>query len=100
MSVLNQEEFLKRIQSLVGEDTSEESITALEDFTDTYNSLTSNASENWEQKYHENDEAWRKKYKERFFTPSESNTPSTIPNTFTPQQNEPEKEITFDDLFK
>ena len=71
MAVLPRDEFFNRIKDTLGNDTSEESITFLEDMTDTYNDLEKKANGDgidWEQKYKENDEAWRKKYQHRFFS--------------------------------
>ena len=65
MAVRSYDDLLDMIKNRIGEDTSDESITLIEDFTDTYNSLTD--GENWKTKYEENDAMWRKKYKERFF---------------------------------
>lgn len=73
MAVLSRDDFFNRIRERVGNDSSDESISFLEDMTDTYNSLE-NASNgdgvNWEQRYHENDEAWKKRYASRFFNGS------------------------------
>jgi hypothetical protein len=96
MSVLSQEEFLKRIQSLVGEDTTDEAMHTIEDFTDTYNTLSAKpAGEDWKQKYTENDEMWRKKYRDRFFSTGEQ-----VKEEQNKDVQEDGREITFSDLFK
>jgi hypothetical protein len=94
MAVLSQEDFLKRIQTLVGEDTSDEAIHTIEDFTDTYNNLHENSKEDWKTKYEQNDAEWRKKYKERFSSPIE------IKKEQKEDVKEDGNEITFKDLFK
>ena len=43
MAILKREEFITKINQLIGDDTSDESIKALEDFTDTYNDLEKKA---------------------------------------------------------
>lgn len=71
MAVLNREEFFSRLQTAIGTDTSDDSISLIEDMTDTYNDLESRANgdgTNWEQKYKELDESWKKKYRHRFFS--------------------------------
>lgn len=71
MAILNREEFFSSIQNRVGADTSDDAITFIENLTDTYNSLEKQArgdGVNWEQKYHELDESWKKKYSHRFFS--------------------------------
>jgi hypothetical protein len=67
MSILNREEFFNRIQERLGDDTSDEAITFIEDVTDTYNDFESKVSEDWKTKYSELDEAWKKRYRDRFF---------------------------------
>lgn len=71
MAVLSKEEFMNRLQERIGEDTSDEAMTFIEDMTDTFNDMESRSSGNndseWKQKYDEMDKSWRKKYKDRFF---------------------------------
>lgn len=68
MAVRTQEELLNSIKGLLADDTSDASITLLEDVTDTLSNLSNNNdSENWKQKYEENDREWRQKYRDRFF---------------------------------
>ena len=77
MAVLNREEFFSRLNERLANDTSDTGIAFLEDMTDTYNDLERRASGDgvdWEKKYHEMDESWKKKYTHRFFTGSASDT--------------------------
>lgn len=68
MAVRTREELIESINTLIGEDASDDSLAILEDFTDTYNDLSEKASDstNWKEKYEENDSEWREKYKKRF----------------------------------
>jgi hypothetical protein len=94
MAVKTREEILKTIRTRVGDQTDDETISFLEDVTDTLTDLETRANgdgENWEQRYKDNDAEWRKKYKERFFS-SEPVEPKE------PKQEEKPK--TFEDLFK
>lgn len=100
MAVLSKEDFFARLHTRIGEDTSDEAISFLEDMTDTFNDLEKRATGdgvNWEQKYHDLDESWKKRYRHRFFS-GESNTPydegDTAGEDFTSET------ITVDDLFK
>ena len=71
MAVLSKDAFFTRIHDKFADDASDDTISFLEDMTDTYNDMESRANGdgiNWEEKYHENDEAWRAKYRNRFFT--------------------------------
>lgn len=102
MSILPRDEFFAKIQERLGDDTSEDSIAFLEDMTDTYNDLETRANgdgTDWEKKYHENDEAWKKKYKSRFFHGGNNN--------YQPSQSKDDDDTGYDpdnlsinDLFK
>ena len=97
MSVKTREEILESIRTRVGDQTDDETISFLEDVTDTLTDLETRAigdGENWEQRYKDNDAEWRKKYKERFFSsePGEPKEPKQV--------EEEEKPKTFEDLFK
>ena len=97
MSVRTREEILETIRTRIGDQTDDETISFLEDVTDTLTDLETSANgggENWEQRYKDNDEEWRRKYKERFFSsePSEPKEPK--------QGEEEENPKTFEDLFK
>ena len=73
MAVLNKEEFFNRVRDRIGDDSSDEAISFLEDVTDTYNNLENNGNKDgidWEQRYRENDEAWKKRYANRFYNGS------------------------------
>lgn len=69
MAILSREDFIKKIQGIVGDDKSDESIQFLEDMTDTYNDLVGKQGdgEDWKQKYEDNDKMWRERYTSRFF---------------------------------
>lgn len=98
MSILSREQLLEKIKQRVGEDTSDEALSFIEDVSDTiadYESRSTSTT-NWEQKYKENDEAWRKKYRERFFsTPSGEEAPPAEE-----ADEEKPKSYYFDNLFK
>ena len=73
MAILTHDDFMNRVKSIIGEDTSDESISLLEDFTDTIKDLEAKASANggsvaeYEQKLKDLDKSWRDKYTARFF---------------------------------
>lgn len=95
--VLNRDEFFNRVQEIAGTDTSDRTMSFIEDMTDTYNELenrTPNGSVDWEQKYHELDDAWKKKYKARFFSGGSVAVPQR-------KEEEPERKenIQITDLF-
>lgn len=95
--IVTMDELLKQVNSIIGENSSDESLSLIENVTDTFNDLstkaTNNDAEQWKNKYEENDKAWREKYKSRFMTGG----------TEPPEQPEPPetpKKRTFDSLFK
>ena len=80
MAVLSREEYFTRLHEHLGTDSSDESIAFLEDMTDTYNDMESrknNDGEDWEQKYHDLDKAWQKRYANRFFNGGDGCVPGT-----------------------
>ena len=86
----------------MGDDTSDEAISFLEDMTDTYNDLESKANGDgvdWEQKYKDNDAAWKAKYRHRFFSGDNRNVPTEDAIGDSEDGTNPES-ITVDDLFK
>ena len=62
--IKTKEELLATLKQRIGDDTSDDAIAIIEDFSDTLNSYD---TENWKQKYEDNDKMWREKYKARFF---------------------------------
>lgn len=97
MAVKTKEEILESFKSRLGENTDDETISFLEDITDTLDDFEKRANgdgTDWKSKYEENDANWRKKYTERFFSgepnpepkpepkPEPDNTPSTFSDLF------------------
>lgn len=106
MSVLSRDEFFKAISSKIT-GTEEDDLKIIEDLTDTYNSLEKQShgdGVNWEQKYHDLDATWSKRYKSRFFS---SNGASEIiedddddDDAQKPKRKKTDRDISIDDLFK
>lgn len=96
MSVLSREEMMNRIRERMGEDTSDETLAFIEDVSDTLADLDRRATDttNWEQKYKENDDAWRQRYRDRFY----SSEPVPEPENLEPET--PQGKITYESLFK
>lgn len=98
MAVLNKEEFMERLRERIGEDTSDEAMSFIEDMTDTFNDMETRSSgnndEQWKHKYEELDKTWRKKYRDRFFNSE------TTPDDMQDEQEDDAKEKTYADLFE
>ena len=86
---------LEELLSDVGEGTDDNTLALLENIRDTYNDLSSKASdpENWKQRYEDNDKEWREKYRNAFMNPP-------LPNDPPDSEHEPPKSLRFEDLFK
>ena len=79
MAILSKDDYFSRLHERLAEDTSDDAVKFLEDMTDTYNDLDSRASgdgTDWEKKYHDLDESWKKKYRSRFFSGNGGQTPA------------------------
>lgn len=102
MSVLNKEQFLARLQERIGEDTSDEAMTFIEDMTDTFNDMETRSSgqndEQWKRKYEELDKSWREKYKARFF--NSETTPADVKDEQESDVKDDAEEKTYADLFE
>ena len=98
MAVRTREEILESIRNIVGDSTDDNTLQVLEDVTDTFTDFenkTANQTD-WEARYKENDEGWRKKYAERFYT----GDPTVTYKTNKPVIDEPDDKLTrFEELF-
>lgn len=98
MAVRSKAEILELIRERVGDDTSDEALTIIEDITDTLDDYDARiaGSGDWQRRYEENDAEWRQRYRDRFFgTGNEDLTDDPEDPT-----DEPDKPQSFDDLFK
>lgn len=98
MAVKTREEILESFKARLGEKLDDESISFLEDFTDTLDDFEKRAKgdgTDWKSKYEENDANWRKKYTERFFSVEPEPEPKPEPK---PEPDD--TPTTFSDLFK
>ena len=96
MAIKTKEELLKALNTLVGDDSSDESLAILEDVEDTlkdYETKTADQTD-WKTKYEQNDAEWRKKYRDRFMSGEE------IKEEQEEDVEKDSKSLTFDSLFK
>ena len=99
MSILSKEQILAKLKERIGEDTSDEALQFIEDVSDTVNDNESRTKDKTdvEQKYKENDENWRKKYKERFFNNSSKEDEE---DDSSDDDDDKINKLTYDNLFK
>lgn len=88
MAVVERDVLIQRIASVLSDPESDDSLSLIEDVTDT---LEAGSSDDWKTKYEENDAAWRKRYKERFLK-----KPDKEPEI---EDDKTEEKKTYDDLF-
>lgn len=98
MAVRTKDELLTIVKERIGDDTSDETISFVEDITDTLSDYeeraTNSDTEDWKTKYEENDKMWREKYRERFF----SKTVEKEDEDF--EDKDEIKSLSYDDLFE
>lgn len=105
MAVLSHDDFMSAVKGLAGDNADDNTLTMIENFTDTYNDLEARASDtiDWKTKYEQNDNEWREKYKARFFEGEEGEggtDPTTVMRKQKEDINDDGEDISFDDLFK
>lgn len=99
MAIKTKDEILKEIKTRVGDNADDDTISFIENVTDTLNDYETRTkdSTDWKTKYEENDKAWRTKYKDRFF----NKKPDADENDDEyNQDDDSDKPKTFEDLFK
>ena len=98
------EEILELLKNKFADDTSDETLSLIEDVSDTLKEkdTLADSSEEWKKKYEDNDKQWREKYKSRFFSTPDTGAsdPSDKGGTDDDDTDEPPKQLQYDDLFK
>lgn len=106
MAVKTKDELISSIKSLIGDTPSDEGIALLEDISDTLDNSSGSSSdedkkkiEELENKVKEIDESWRKKYIDRFETPSKVEPQDDTPSSEDTEPEEDNYPTHFDELF-
>ena len=89
------DELMESVRAVLGEETSDEALSLIEDVKDTVTDLKTKAEDttNWQQKFKDNDAEWRQKYRDRFFSSESGNEPEKDDEEDSPM-------VKFEDLFK
>ena len=101
MATLNREQYFEKLRAILGDRSDPESIQALEDLTDTYNSMEQGAKGDgidWEKKFRDNDKAWAERYRNRFMYGDGGSGPKSKQDL--PTDGYKPEDVDFDDLFK
>ena len=72
MAIRTREDLMERVRAYVGEDTTDNALSLIEDVNDTIAD-----SGEWRLRYEQNDKEWREKYKARFFSDVEKKDEET-----------------------
>lgn len=96
MAVRSKEEIIAQISARVGDDNSDEAIALIEDVSDTLEALAGDKGDekDWKSEAERIDKEWREKYKARFTAGSDKD------DTSFEDKGEPNKELTYENLFK
>lgn len=95
MAIVTKQKILEAIRERFGDDTSDETLSFIEDVNDTledYEKKT-NDTTNWKEKYEQNDKQWREKYRSRFFEPTKQEDGDE-------DDDDKPQNLTYDNLFK
>lgn len=97
MAVKTRDEIVEAVRKRIGEDTSDEAISLLEDVTDTFADYETKVTDktDWKTKYDEMDASWRKKYMDRF----SGKTGEEVKEEQEEQIKDDSEPRTFDELF-
>lgn len=97
MAVKTRDEIVEAVRKRIGEDTSDEAISLLEDVTDTLADYETRVADktDWKTKYGEMDASWRKKYMDRF----SGKTGEEVKEEQEEQIKDDSEPRTFDELF-
>lgn len=97
MAVKTRDEIMEAIRKRIGEDTSDDAISLLEDVTDTLADYETKVADktDWKTKYDEMDASWRKKYMDRF----SGKTGEEVKEEQEEQIKDDSEPRTFDELF-
>lgn len=98
MAVRTRDEILAAIRSRLGDDTSDDALTIIEDIDDTLKDYETRTTEDWKGKYDELDAQWRKRYRDRFFQKAD-NKETTLDDDNEEDSKDESEVKDFDELF-
>ena len=102
MAVRNATEIMEALRTYLGEDVSDETLVFIEDVNDTlsnYERMVADVTD-WESKYKELDQEWRKRYRDRFFEGGQDEDGSFIEDVNDLEDQQDEAPKTFEELFE
>ena len=102
MAIKTSTEIMETLRAYLGEDVSDDAIGFIEDMNDTLAEYERQIADvtDWESKYRELDESWRKRYRDRFFEGGNDEDGSFIEDVNMIEEQEDETPTTFEELFE
>ena len=97
MAIKTKEELIQSLTAVLGDNSSDEALALMEDVSDTLDDKAAKGAVDWEQKYRENDAAWRARYRDRFMNNADNNDQPGDDHIINPV---PPERPTFENLFK
>lgn len=97
MAIKTKDELIQSLNAVLGDNASDEALALMEDVSDTLDDNAAKGAVDWEQKYRENDAAWRTRYRDRFMNNADNNAQQVDDPIINPPTTE---RLTFDNLFK
>ena len=100
MAVLTREQFMEKLNTLTDGKTDDDTLSMIQDFSDTFNSLEEKEDveavrEEYEEKLKTLDDTWRNKYRDAFFNGAEEKKDEEEE-----EEEEKEEPHKYEDLFK
>lgn len=101
MAVRTRDEILSAIRARLGDDTSDDALTIIEDIDDTFSDYETRTGDDWKSKYDELDAQWRKRYRDRFFQKADNGetTPEDVKDDNAEDLKDESEVKDFDELF-
>lgn len=102
MAIKNAGEIMEKLRSFLGEDVSDEALAFVEDVSDTLEDFTRRVADvtDWESKYNQLDEEWRKRYRDRFFQSDAEDEDGSFIEDVNDVEEQQEEPTTFEELFE
>ena len=97
MAIKTKDELIQSLNAVLGDNASDEALALMEDVSDTLADNTAKGAVDGEQKYRENDAAWRARYRDRFMNNTDNNPQPDVDPIINPA---PVERPTFENLFK
>ena len=102
MAIVGKEELLETINKIAGDNTTDDVLKLMEDVSDTYDNFANADTEDWKQKYEDNDKAWKEKYRSRFMNQvvKDDVIDGDNPDNYDEDADDTDVKKTFEDLFE